>query len=198
MGRSPRKMSNTAGTLLAVLLNPPGSTTGTRTRNAVRIASEVLGFGSVEIANLTSVATRTVLELNRLDSSGWQDARAQLTAGLSRADALLGGWGTTGLSGAARDARTAQVEWFAGEARATGIDEIWTVGDRPRHPSRWHQYVSDKYGRTTGGSFPARLGQVLTRIPLGQAGYSSRESSAYPDSSSSCMRESRHNRLQLG
>lgn len=158
--------------MLAVLLNPPARTAGVRTRNAVRLAGELLGFGSTEIVNLTSAPTPTVLELNELPRDGWLDARVALAAGLRRAEAVLGGWGTTGLTGAAREARSIQIDWFVGQARKTGIEEMWTVGGRARHPSRWHQYMSDKYGRTSGGSFPDRLRQVLVRTPFEQDRFS--------------------------
>lgn len=47
-----------------------------------------------------------------------------------------------------------------------GITAFWMVGGEPRHPSRWHQFVSDKHGRTTGGTFEERLVQVLVEVPL--------------------------------
>ncbi len=153
--------------LLAVLLNPPGATTGVRTRNAVRAAAEVLGFDSTEIVNLTSTPTQTVLELNHGGMRGWLEARVDLAAGLRRADGLLGGWGITGLLGDARSARASQVEWLVDQARSCGFTQMWTVGGLPRHPSRWHQYVADKYGRTSGGPFVERLSQVLVATPLG-------------------------------
>jgi hypothetical protein len=43
------------------------------------------------------------------------------------------------------------------------------LGGEPRHPSRWHQYVSDKYGRTSGGTFEERIKQVLVAVPLARA-----------------------------
>ncbi|GAB3795063.1 hypothetical protein GCM10028798_03160 [Humibacter antri] len=155
--------------LLAVLLNPPSSTTGVRTRNAVNLAGEVLGFHRTEIVNLTTVATPTVLELNQLSADVWLNARPDISEGLARASALLGGWGTAGLSGVARAARASQVEWLIHAAREVGIEEIWTVGGRPRHPSRWHQYVAEKHGRTSEGSFSQKLSQVMTRLPLDSA-----------------------------
>jgi len=155
--------------LLAVLLNPPSSTTGVRTRNAVNLAGKVLGFQRTEIVNLVATATPTVLELNDQPLDAWLDARPHLSEGLRIASSLLAGWGTTGLSGAARAARANQVDWLLDEAADAGIDGLWTVGGRPRHPSRWHQYVSDRHGRTTDGSFAQRLGQVLTKLPLESA-----------------------------
>lgn len=153
-------------TLLAVLLNPPSASSGARTRNAVALAGQILGFDNVEIANLTNVATPTVVELNRIDQDGWFEARDELRVRLRGADALLGGWGTTGLHGPARRSLLTQVSWLAQESSAAGMPEMWTVGGQPRHPSRWHQYVSDKYGRATGATFHHRLSQVLMIRPF--------------------------------
>lgn len=159
--------SDGSGVLLAVLLNPPGSTSGTRTRNAVERAGRVLGFGSVKIANLCSVATSTVVELNMLgDGDCWHQAREELAGALRGAEGLLAGWGVAGISGGARRARQAQVDWLYSRAREAGIDTIWMVGGEPRHPSRWHQFVSDKYGRTSGGTFEERLGQVMVAMSI--------------------------------
>jgi hypothetical protein len=163
-------MSEGSGVLLAVLLNPPGSTSGTRTRNAVERSGRVLGFRSVKIANLCNVATPTVVELNTLgDGDCWHQAREQLTGALRGAEGLLAGWGVAGISGGARRARQAQVDWLYSRARETGIDTIWMVGGEPRHPSRWHQFVSDKYRRTSGGTFEERLGQVMVAMSIAAA-----------------------------
>lgn len=148
--------------LLSVLLNPPATTSGARTRSAVEAAAIALGYDSAEIVNLTNLATSSVLELNGHGLEHWIGARDELMAGLERASGLLGAWGTAGLSGVAREARRAQVEWLAARATQAGIDTIWTVGPRASHPSRWHQYVSDKHARTRGGSFSDRLLDVLT------------------------------------
>lgn len=165
-----------SGVLLAVLLNPPSSTTGVRTRNAVNLAGEVLGFPRIEIVNLVSTATPTVLELNDQPLDAWLNARPHLSLGLRKASAILAGWGTTGLSGDARAARAYQVDWLLDEAAKVGIYDLWTVGGRPRHPSRWHQYVSGKHGRTAEGSFAQRLAQVLTKLPLESEAISAKRS----------------------
>jgi hypothetical protein len=124
----------------------------------------VLGFESVKIANLCSLATPSVVELNALGNfEGWHEVRTELSQALDGAAGLLAGWGITGLTGDARRARQTQVNWLCSAALGTGIDTIWMVGGKPRHPSRWHQFVSDKYGRTTGGTFEERLAQVMVK-----------------------------------
>lgn len=89
----------------------------------------------------------------------------QLDVALEGATGMLAGWGVAGLSGQARRLMQAQVAWLAERSAALGIDTFWTVGGEARHPSRWHQYVSDKYGRTSGGTFEERLKQVLVEVP---------------------------------
>lgn len=153
--------------LLAVLLNPPGSSSGTRTRNAVERAGQVLGYDHVKIANLCTAATPTVVELNDPDHQhGWSAAREELARSVREASGMLAGWGVAGLSGNARRACRDQVGWLCREAASAGIDRVWMVGGEARHPSRWHQYVSDRHGRTTGGSFEVRLTQVLQTAPV--------------------------------
>lgn len=159
--------SSGSGVVLAVLLNPPEITPGTRTRNAVALAAKVLGYESVTIANLSQVATPSVIELNEMSCElSWLDARPPIVSALHQADGVLAAWGIAGMSGAGRRVRQAQADWLASEALAVGISSVWTVGGEPRHPSRWHQYVSDRHGRTTGGTFEQRLAQVLERVQL--------------------------------
>ena len=153
-------------TLTAILLNPPACTTGTRSRSAVRRAATVLGYDEVRIANLCAAATPTVVELNKLDPESWKLARPTLQEALECADAMLAGWGVAGVTGKARHLLLAQVDWLYAQATSAGIRSIWMVGGKPRHPSRWHQYVSDKYGRTNGGTPDQRLRQVLTEVAL--------------------------------
>jgi hypothetical protein len=156
-------------TLVAVLLNPPSSTTGIRTRQAVDRARMVLGYEEVRIFNLFMDATPTVAELNASVAHPCPCARRRLRSALAEDSALLGAWGISGLTGEARIARDCQLTWLVKQAKAVGIHDIWMVGGEPRHPSRWHQYVSDKYGRTSGGPSDARLAEALVAVPLATA-----------------------------
>jgi hypothetical protein len=153
--------------LVAVLLNRPQSSSGARTRNAVAAAAQILGYRSVEVVNLYSEATSSMTELNLSATiDGWLEAREELADALARATGLLGGWGVAGLSGRTLRDQNKQVEWLRAEAVRAGISNIWMVGGEPRHPSRWHQFVSDKYSRTTGGTFEERIDQVLESVPI--------------------------------
>jgi hypothetical protein len=155
------------GLLIAVLLNRPKSTSGARTRNAVAAAARVLKYESVEVVNLYSEATSSISDLNRSATiDGWLRARSELSSALGRATGVLGGWGVAGLTGPALRGQNEQVAWLRLEAIRAGVSAIWMVGGEPRHPSRWHQFVSDKYGRTTGGSLEERLDQVLGSVPI--------------------------------
>jgi len=154
-------------TLVAVLLNPPLTTSGVRTILAVDRASAVLGYESVRVVNLFAEATPTVAELNARITRPCSRARPNLRQALKDADGLLGAWGVSGLTGQAREAKQRQLRWFFQQATAADFSHIWMVGGEPRHPSRWHQYLSDKYRRTGGGSFTARLEEALSSVPIG-------------------------------
>jgi hypothetical protein len=125
-----------------------------------------LGYEHVRIANLCAASTPTVVELSTLDPESWKQARPDLQDALAGANALLAGWGIAGVTGQARRLLMDQIDWLYHEATTVGIGEMWMVGGEPRHPSRWHQYVSDKYGRTDGGTADQRLRQVLTAVPI--------------------------------
>lgn len=155
--------------LLAVLLNPPACSSGVRTRNAVARAATVLGYDSVRLVNLCTIPTPSVVELNEVSEDGWALAREELGAAALTSSAILAGWGVGGILGNARYAFFRQLNWFVTQAQKAGHRQLWTVGGEPRHPSRWHQYVSDKYARTSGGSFEHRLRQVLIAMPIEQA-----------------------------
>jgi hypothetical protein len=119
------------------------------------------------MTNLCAVPTPSVVELNTLGRDAWDLARVDLEAALTGASAVLAGWGVSGLTGDARGLMQAQVDWLTERARERGIDEFWMVGGEPRHPSRWHQFLSDRYGRTSGGSLEERLAQTLSKVPNG-------------------------------
>lgn len=128
-------------------------------------AARILGYDEVVMTNLCSVATPSIVEVNRLSRDAWASARVDLEVAVRGGAGLLAAWGVGRLSGTARRCLRAQVEWVVEVARNGGLGSFWMVGGEPRHPSRWHQYVSDKYGRTGGGSFEERLAQVLVEVP---------------------------------
>lgn len=137
-----------------------------RSRNAVRLAARVLGYDEVVIANLCAVATPSVVQLNCLGSEAWESSRVDLELAVRGGAGLLAAWGIGGLSGHARSSLRTQVNWLVERAESGGLRNISMVGGEPRHPSRWHQYVSDKHGRTRGGTFEERLAQVIVDVPI--------------------------------
>lgn len=154
-------------TLGALLLNPP-TTDGRRTRRHLEVAASLLGCDFVEIANLFAISTKDVTAMNLVgrDVAGWLAARPELCGLIARADVLVAGWGVRGLSGLAAQHQRAQLRLITGHARLHGRTHVWTVGGQPRHPSRWHQFVSDRHGRTLGGSFSERLTCVLSETAI--------------------------------
>jgi hypothetical protein len=170
MTRRPRRETNHfAGEKLVAILANPRFDQGGRSENRVALAGEVLGYDSAQIVNLfawPSASSRDIALLGKV-SGGWQDARRELTDAIYEADGVLVGFGLIPTSRESGPHLRAQLRWLREELRAGGHASVWQVGDRPRHPSRWHQYVSDIHGRTAGGTFEERLHQVLRAVPLG-------------------------------
>lgn len=154
--------------LIAVLLNPVRHNRVTVTERNTRLAAAVLGFGSVEIVNLSSVPTRDISELSRLgnDPRGWQRSRPSLRRALQRGDRLLFAWGTTRLTGPARSHQLQQIEWLLQVAQDSGHRTALVLDGLPRHPSRWHQYVGPTHGRYLGDTLAMRLAQALKEETL--------------------------------
>lgn len=155
--------------MLAVLANPPVSS-GTRTRRQIQVASELMGCDRFEIGNLFPIPTRDIPAIASVgrDESLWLLGRQAIRESLAVADVVLGGWGITRLSGQAQLHFQEQVAWFVLALDEAGVGEVWMVGGVPRHPSRWHRYVSDKHGRVEPGTPHERLAQVLVPVSVGQ------------------------------
>lgn len=122
------------------------------------------------IANLCAEPTPTVVEVSSLEKAAWTTARHDLSLALDGAKAILAGWGVSGLRSPGQQMLDEQVGWLQARAQESGIHGFWMLGGQPRHPSRWHQYVSDKYGRTAGGTFDDRIAQALTFVAFPRAG----------------------------
>jgi len=154
-------------TLGALLLNPP-LVGGDRTIRHLQVAANLLGCDNVEIANLFANATPDVTAINEIGRSGdgWEAARLRLRQVITASDHLLAGWGISGLAGPAARHRRAQLDYVRTYAREVGKHDIWTLNGQPRHPSRWHQYVSDRHGRATGTSLSERMAMVLSSVAV--------------------------------
>jgi len=153
-----------SGLLGAILINPAAGA-GTTTISRLELVRDLLGCEQVRIENLLTVATRSVLEITKAGAQfeDWEAARPGLSSLISDSDQLLLGWGLGGgFGGPARDHFAAQVTWIEHQiSLRRDRPLVWTVGNGPRHPSRWHQYVADKHRRTRGGHFRNRLRDVL-------------------------------------
>lgn len=119
------------------------------------------------MTNLFSIPTQDIPAISQLGAAadGWWDARPSLELALDDADVVLAGWGLDRLTGSAREHRTQQLSWIGTRLREAGHQRASCV-DGGRHPSRWHQYVSDRHGRVRGSSFEERLRQVLLPVAV--------------------------------
>jgi hypothetical protein len=128
----------------------------------------LLGCDRLEIANLFTVPTHDVTEINNVGRSpeGWMAARDRLRDVVLQSDQLLAGWGVRGLVGYAARHQRAQLEHLHDCLQSTRHGTLWTLNGEARHPSRWHQYVSDRHKRASGESFAERLTKVLTLTPI--------------------------------
>lgn len=130
--------------LVAILANPPLTTSGRRTSDRVTLAAALLGCDSVRITNLFAASTSDVTQIPHVGqhSAHWVAARAELESRLDGADCVLLAWGVGEPSGPARHHHRAQVEWLRSRLATTGMASLWTIGGLPRHPSRWQRYTS--------------------------------------------------------
>lgn len=153
----------------AILINPPLGN-GRATHRHLNALREVLGCDLVQIANILSVPTSSTDDIRKagVDVGLWHQTRPEVSKLIQSADHIVLGWGLGGITGAARQHFDAQVRWVEHELtrRREGVP-VWTVGDRPRHPSRWHQYVSDRHGHAVVGDFQERLRHVLVNRSIG-------------------------------
>ena len=159
--------SSVGYSLGALLMNPP-SGNGEQTKRHLTIAQELLGCKQTEIANLLAIATVSTSQVRSAgaDWSAWEAARPTLESVIRNCDVLLIGWGVAVQGPDARRNFVRQVEWVFEMISRAGHNEYWRVGAQPRHPSLWHQFVSDRHGRTIGGTFSERIGQVIERVPV--------------------------------
>lgn len=143
----------------------PASGAGQATLRHLRTLADALDCGEVAIANLLEIPTKSVVEITQAGASAevWHWSRPALRKLITTSDQLVLGWGLGGgFTGPSRHYFKQQVEWVEEQISArTDNLIIWTIGQEPRHPSRWHQYVADKHARTLGGDFQSRLLDVL-------------------------------------
>lgn len=147
-------------TLLFVGLNPP-LTSGARTRARVELARGLLGFESVQVANLFALPTRDLAGIVTAGDTehGWSAARTTLAHRLPAVGGVLLGYGVQAPSGSARQRFRDQVAWLEALLTDVGLP-VWQVGGQPRHPSRWQRHT---HRTRPGKPFPAALAAELRR-----------------------------------
>lgn len=152
-----------------ILLNPVRETKRASTTQIVledlRVAK---AWGNLEIANLVETPTRNSKELARVATCPqvFLDARDHLDAVLTSSDTLVFAWGIAPLPGPAGRHVRVQATWVITRAQHHGHTHAWVMGGRPRHPSRWRQYVGPQRGLFNGSTTLDRITQGLERCPL--------------------------------
>lgn len=162
-------LTPTSTTLAAILINP-AERGGLRTLQRVQVAARLLGHGAGVVANLLTEPTRSVKEIRIAGQggAGWLAARDELKLTIESSTEVLVGWGINRPSGLAGVHFLDQLSFVRSLVEASGSGLVWTVGGEARHPSRWHQYISDRHGRATGDDFEERLRSVLRYVPIGR------------------------------
>lgn len=150
-----------------ILLNP-AQQGGERSLTRIQMAASVLGYDEVAVANLFSVPTRDSKGIRVVgqDEKGWVAARANLRRTIATSHEVMVGWGVHRPTGPAGVHFRDQVDYVHHLLQSSGKTGVWTMGGEARHPSRWHQYVSERHGRATGADFRARLESVVVYAPL--------------------------------
>jgi hypothetical protein len=166
-----RVITKTGRSLGAILISPPFGT-GARTIKNLGVAAGLLDCSDVHIGNLFPLATANSpsVGLAGTEWDSWLPAQERLSAVLADCDELLFAWGVSVQRSPAKDHFERQVRWVHQEAARFAHHSAWIVGDGPRHPSRWQQFVSDRHQRTNGGTFEARLRDVLHSVAISSIG----------------------------
>ncbi|WP_127544116.1 DUF1643 domain-containing protein [Actinoplanes sp. OR16] len=152
----------------ALLLNPPQGVDHTATiswRN-LQVALPIVGCDSMQIANLFTMATRDLLEINKfgVEQQHWLTARPAIKSVVRSCDEILLAWGVgSGFVGRTRQHYQSQVRWALDQIAQAGHEQVWTVLGLPRHPSRWRQFTGPERAIASGANFQDRLETVLRR-----------------------------------
>jgi hypothetical protein len=120
-------------------------------------------LAGVEVANLFSLPVHDLesVSVNGQDRLHWLVARDRLQEVISTCEQILVGWGVSEPTGQARIHFREQRAWVIQRLIEHGHDHVWLVGDGPRHPSRWHQFVSRKNRVVVGATVNDRIATAL-------------------------------------
>ncbi|WP_368671712.1 DUF1643 domain-containing protein [Cellulomonas humilata] len=159
---------NGAARLAVVCLNPPSSSTGSRTLGGVRRLADGLGINDTLTVNLLDVPSQSFDDFPTVgaDELRWRSSREHLASSLEmlrpERDVVVAAWGLSKFREPSRSLLSSQIRWLVLFLDSEGWSQMHTFGGRPRHPSRWHQYVSDKYGRFSEFEPSERYAAALT------------------------------------
>ncbi len=155
----------------AVLLNPSLEPTASVSSLILEQLRRQRGWESVTITNLLDIPTRNSKELALIATSRepWLAARPALLDSLTDATDLIFGWGVSALSGQARLWQAEQVAWVLDQSRLLGHTDVWMAMGRPRHPSRWRQFVGPQRALVAGESTIDRIDRMLALHPVAEA-----------------------------
>ena len=159
-----RTVHDAAGpALCAILLNPSFKGRNSVSQGNLQIAAEALGFDRVSTVNLVGVQTRNSHDLAERATTPavWRSARPEIEEALRMSDHVLFGWGDSRLRGIANAWKQEQVEWIIDRAIDHGHEYVLMMDGKPRHPSRWRQYVGPQRGLFAGPSLNHRFAQAL-------------------------------------
>jgi hypothetical protein len=154
--------------LAVVLLNPVPHDRPTVTARNVELAQRVLGYERITRVNLSPVPAPDLAALSLCAAApdSWRAHRPMLRQALWSCDALLFAWGVTYPTGAARAWAQEQLAYVHGQARLAGHTEAFLLDGRPRHPSRWQQYLGPQRGLVEQVAFDERVRRALKRAPI--------------------------------
>ncbi|MFC3982715.1 DUF1643 domain-containing protein [Streptosporangium jomthongense] len=166
--------------LCAILLNPPlRPAEETVTYRNVTAALSITGCQSLSLVNLLAVPSKDLPSLNQTPISAREIviSREKLRKSITHSDEVLVAWGMGGGTGMLRQLLKDQVTYVREVLREQGVRSVWTLEGKPRHPSRWHQYLGPQKNRVPGSSFQDRLNRALVPLLLDQPGITVAEDS---------------------
>ena len=129
-------------------------------------------WGTLEVANFVGTPTRDSKEFEQAATSVqlFLDVRDHLETVLASSDTLVFVWDVTPLRGPAGRYVCGHANWVVSRVLHHGHTHALAMGGRPRHPSRWCQYVGPWRGlfddTTTVDRFIQRLRRCSVEIAL--------------------------------
>ncbi|MGC5564788.1 DUF1643 domain-containing protein [Streptomyces sp. FR-108] len=163
--RSEQGRSAGSRALCAVLLNPPlRDVEETVTCKNLRAALPLFNCDELRIVNLVDIASRDQVALQKIEINMSEILRSRelISQAIDEAGEVLLAWGSSRISGESGRLLREQSKWVRAHLTANGTLRVWTIQGKPRHPSRWRQYVGPQKGRAKGSTFEERLASLLT------------------------------------